>query len=216
MTTRVLGGSVGRSIYTVPGLEQSSLEQYGEGQASENDRGGYAEPSTESTERPSSEAEQGESVVMDEQAYTELAGGDEHLAKQLQARDELIESKLREESTAKGMAKEVAKGGVSLAVGTAIAGTGLGAAGMAGAALASGAEVAAASIGGYMAARSIDEGALGTFREAKTAVTESASTVSEYTRDTVNKYYDTGGSGDGESAGGSAGQSSDSSDRKEF
>ncbi|WP_158855347.1 hypothetical protein [Halorhabdus sp. CUG00001] len=153
-------------------------------------------------EDEASEAESDESVVMEKEAYMEMAGGDEQLAEQLEARDEMIESKLSDDSTAKGMTKEIAKQGVSVAVGTAIAGSGLGAAGVAGMALATGAQAAAGGIGGYMAARSIDEGALGTFKEAKTAVTDSASAVSEYTRDTVSEYYGTGGSGEGESGGG--------------
>ncbi len=133
---------------TAPELDQSSLDQYGEGGLSGNrDRGGYAEPSTGSTESeersggdvegrldrieseveagsPSSDIEKGESVVMDEQAYTELAGGDEQLAQQLQARDELLQEKL-EGNSSEGLSKTVSRKTVGAAAGM-VVGTALG------------------------------------------------------------------------------------------
>ncbi|WP_158855343.1 hypothetical protein [Halorhabdus sp. CUG00001] len=168
-------------------------------------------------EDEASEAESDESVVMDEQAYTELAGGDKHLAQQLQARDELLQEKLegaQSEGLSKTVGRKTAGAAAGMVVGTALggpAGTLVGAAVGAAAERKSGPPIEK----GQSLARQLPD----TVRSGFTTVESKASEYRDWADTTVDDiqervFDDAGGSGEGESE--SAGQSNDSSGRKEF
>ncbi|QGN07850.1 hypothetical protein Hrd1104_11420 [Halorhabdus sp. CBA1104] len=213
---------------TAPDLEQSSLDQYGEGSlgGGQGERE-YAEPSTdegssggdvegrldrlesevsaESKDDPAESYTPGELTVDEAKSMTD----NEEMAKTMVAMDQKMAS-LSEPDESTAMGQEAAKGAVAGAagagagqtVGAALGGIGGSIAGpvgtAAGAALGGAIGGAAGGIGGYAASRMVGEGSV---RGGLERVSEATSGVKSKAKETYS-YALPGGSGEGESGGG--------------